>query len=1244
MAEVLATMVVGPLVSMVKEKASSHLLDRYKVMEGMEEQHKLLKRKLPAVLDVITDAEEQAAKNREGAKAWLEELRTVAYKANDVLDEFKYKALRRKAKAEGHYKEFGMDVIKLFPSHNRFVFRHRMANKLRMILQEIDVLIAEMNTFRFEFKPQPPMSMKWRRTDPNMPDNYVNIASDSRAKEKKEIVDALLGRGQCGSHSPSYSRNGWDGQDHISAACLQGLRHSEALRGSDLVKEAKKNGYQMTGGSTMEMFKSAVSGKKYLLVLDDVWNREASKWDKLRSYLHHGAHGSSVLTTTCDEEIARFMGTIEAHKIKHLEQSYIEKIIEKEAFSVQAQKPDDQLLSMVGDVAKRCSGSPLAATALGSVLRTKNTVQEWEAVLNRSTICDDENGILPVLKLSYNCLPPHMRQCFAFCAMFPKDHEIDVEMLIRLWMANSLIPEQKRVCPEDIGKQICNELTQRSFFQEVQQDKFYRQITCKIHDLMHDVAQDSMGKECAAIDTKLSQSEDFPYSARHLFLSVDIEENVLNASIEKGSPAIQTLICDRSKIADVQKLSKYLRPVRALKTWQGRFLKPKYLHHLRYLDLSRSNIVALPEDITILYHLQTLNLSYCARLQQLPKAMKYMTALRHLYTHGCPKLTSMPPNLGHLTSLQTLTCFVLGTGSSCSNMEALKNMDLGGQLELRKLENATGADATAAKLWDKKRLEELTLRWSDDNDKEAHKEVLEGLRPHDGLKALRMYCCSSSGIPTWMLELQGMVELELEDCQNLKKLPALWQLPSLQFLHLSNLQNLHCLFSGGAPSKFQKLKMMSLKNMPNFEIWWDRNEVQGEEQILFPEVENLRIVLCKKLLALPKASVIKKSSGRDGVECRSPFPALKGMCLSGLDKFHRWEAVQGSLGEQTSLKTLLVEECKSLKSIAFGEQQDTTGLETSSSLIAAGSSSSSNEDESTVSTAVVLKPVSSSSASSNHCFFPCLEFLEIYDCGGLSGEVPSLEQLNVWSCESLESLPNGPHQVYSSLRVLSIIHCPGIKQLLSSLQQCLGHLEKKNLDPHLLQEQVELDSKPESMSDGASTSVVPKQSSSTGSNHCFFPCLQSLEIWSCGGLKTLKIGQCGSLVSVSGEVPSLEKLEIKWCDGLTEVANLPPSIKTLNIAYCGSLVSLSGEVPSLEELNVWSCPSLESLPNGPAHQAYSSLRVLSITQCPGIKQLPPSLQQRLDHLEEKTLDPHLLQGRIAALMSKLECFRLRSED
>ncbi|WVZ82891.1 hypothetical protein U9M48_030098 [Paspalum notatum var. saurae] len=66
----------------------------------MEEQHKLLKRKLPTALDVIIGAEEQASKNRESAKSWLEELRKVDYKANDVVDEFKYETFYRKAKEE----------------------------------------------------------------------------------------------------------------------------------------------------------------------------------------------------------------------------------------------------------------------------------------------------------------------------------------------------------------------------------------------------------------------------------------------------------------------------------------------------------------------------------------------------------------------------------------------------------------------------------------------------------------------------------------------------------------------------------------------------------------------------------------------------------------------------------------------------------------------------------------------------------------------------------------------------------------------------------------------------------------------------------------------------------------------------------------------------------------------------------------------------------------------------------------
>ncbi|KAF7063065.1 hypothetical protein CFC21_069596 [Triticum aestivum] len=199
MAELVVTMAIRPLVAMLKDKASSYLLDQYNVMDGMEKQHRILKRRLPIILDVITDAEEQAMANREGAKAWLQELKTVAYEANEVFDEFKYEAHRHAAKKNGHYRKLGFDVIKLFPTHNRVVFRQRMGSKLCRILEDINVLIAEMHDFGLRQTwsvsnqlGQTPVSKEWRQTDYVIIDPQ-EIASRSRHEDKSNISDILLG-------------------------------------------------------------------------------------------------------------------------------------------------------------------------------------------------------------------------------------------------------------------------------------------------------------------------------------------------------------------------------------------------------------------------------------------------------------------------------------------------------------------------------------------------------------------------------------------------------------------------------------------------------------------------------------------------------------------------------------------------------------------------------------------------------------------------------------------------------------------------------------------------------------------------------------------------------------------------------------------------------------------------------------------------------------------------------------------
>ncbi|KAE8813139.1 hypothetical protein D1007_09920 [Hordeum vulgare] len=481
MAELVATMVVGPLLSIVKEKASSYLLDKYKVIEGMEEQHKILKRKLPAILDVITDTE-QAAAHREGAKAWLEEVKTVTYEANEIFYEFNYEALRRQAKKNGHYSKLGFDAVRLFPTHNRFAFRDKMGKKLCRIVNAIEVLVAEMNAFGFKYQQQAPASLQWRQTDHFIFDPKT-IISRSRDQDTKNIVATLLGHGSNESLMvvPIVGVGGLgkttlaqliynkpEVQKHFELliwVCVSDNFDVDSLANT-IVQAAtpdRSTAEPTSKKRPLDRLQDALSGRRYLLVLDDVWNREYDKWEKLKGPLTHDAKGCVVLTTTRDEGVAKIMGTVKPYNLAALKDNLIREIIETRAFSLQ--KKEERLINMVGEIVNRCRGSPLAATALGSVLCTKTSEEEWKDISHRSNIFTEESGILPILKLSYNDLSLQMKQCFAFCAVFPKDYEIDVDKLIQLWIAHGFIQDQKEVRAETIGKNkaqdwICSNLEQ----------------------------------------------------------------------------------------------------------------------------------------------------------------------------------------------------------------------------------------------------------------------------------------------------------------------------------------------------------------------------------------------------------------------------------------------------------------------------------------------------------------------------------------------------------------------------------------------------------------------------------------------------------------------------------------------------------------------------------------------------------------------------------------------------------------
>ncbi|KAL0431359.1 UNVERIFIED_CONTAM: putative disease resistance protein RGA1 [Sesamum radiatum] len=185
-------------------------------------------------------------------------------------------------------------------------------------------------------------------------------------------------------------------------------------------------------------------------------------------------------------------------------------------------------------IVKKCGGVPLAIKALGSLMQFKRLESEWLAIRESEIwqLSDDENGILPALRLSYYNLAPAMRQCFAYCSLFPKDYVMEKKDLVQLWMANGFVPSQGQSDLNLTGHWIFNELVCRSFLQIVRTD--YRgEVTCKMHDLMHDLAVFVMGQETYILEH--DKVIKVPKTIRHLYLNSRSSSAIKGNKLKSGS-------------------------------------------------------------------------------------------------------------------------------------------------------------------------------------------------------------------------------------------------------------------------------------------------------------------------------------------------------------------------------------------------------------------------------------------------------------------------------------------------------------------------------------------------------------------------------------------------------------------------------------------------------------------------------------------------------------------------------------
>ncbi|XP_065617264.1 putative disease resistance protein RGA3 [Quercus suber] len=855
----MADVLLSALMSSMVRNLNARALQEFGVAWGLSTELEKLESTLSTIQAVLQDAEEKQWRS-EAIWNWLQKLKDGAYDADDVLDEFATEALRRKVEREKGAKS---QVSSFFSVRNRLIFRMKMAHKLKNVRDRLEAISMERSKFHLR---EGVISMEVLDIERRQTSSLVNESEIyGRREEKEKIIEVLLNDVSNQDNLAIYAVWGMGGLGKTTLAqlvyndvrverhfemriwvCVSDDFHIRRLVGA-IIESIDGNACSLSElDSQQQRLQDKLRGRRFLLVLDDVWNEYHDKWDGLKAALRCGAKGSMVIVTTRIEKVALMMATLPIHHMRCLSEVDSWTLFKGRAFGMGRVEENSELESIGKEIVKKCGGIPLAIKALGSLMSLKNKKSEWLFVKESEIwdLLEGENAILPALRLSYHHLPPHLKQCFAYCCVFPKDHKLEMDTLIQLWLANGFIPSKGLLNLHDVGHDIFNELVWRSFFQDVKEDVLGN-ITCKMHDLMHDLAQFIMMLECSTVES--GKEAKVSKRIRHLSFTTSSEVTKDIYKVQSLRSCFLTSFNSFNHYNSLLPLilkQKYLRVLDFRWGVEGVPRSIINLKHLRYLDMSWSEIKILPESTTCLLNLEVLKLDYCCNLLELPNGMKRMKNLIYLGLTGCSSLTHMPKEMGQLTCLHSLSLFIVGKDYGYQINE-LKGLNLRGALCLKELNNVTNLmDAKNANLIGKENLHSVSLVWrrEEGSNIPAHVEdVLDGLQPHSNLKKLCIEQYGGSKFPTWMedLLLQNLVEISLQYCERCEHLPPLGKLSFLKDLFISGMAAVKYLgdeFYGDSVISFPSLERMELWRMANLEEW---RTVRGRE--IFPRLSTLEI-------------------------------------------------------------------------------------------------------------------------------------------------------------------------------------------------------------------------------------------------------------------------------------------------------------------------------------------------------------------------------------------------------------------
>nr|ARA91516.1 CNL-I [Cucumis melo] len=1037
---------------------------------GFHEELDKLKDTLSAIQAVLLDAEEKQYKSY-AVKEWVSRLKDAFYDIDDLMDEFSYESIKRQVMIK--HRTNNKQVRIFFSESNQIAFRLKMGYKIKRVREKLDIVAidkAQFNLSEYTREIRNDETTKRPETSSFILEGevigrdddkkgIVHFLLDTNVAQENVAVVAIIGMGGLGKTALAQSIYGdMKENKHFELTMLVCISEEFDVKIivekiiESLTKKRPEPNLQLD--TLQNMLREKIDGKRYLLVMDDVWNVNREKWINLKAFLTGGAKGSRILITTRTHQVAHTSETVLFHHLSELNKNSSWELFRKMAFSNESEVLENSKLVIIGkEIVANLKGSPLALRVIGSYLYSKKTEKDWLSFKDNElgTIMQQENEIQSILKISFNQLSSGLKQCFTYCALFPKDYEIQKDDLIKQWMAQGFIQPQNKKTMEDVGDDYFKELLGRSFFQDIKKNKWGEIKEFKIHDFMHDLACSVVENVCVLTndDTKTIDKR-----TRHVSISTFISKTrwkVITESL-KEAKNLRTLnyACDKID------LSNHLQ----LRTLNVDFLYhvPKCIgkmKHLRYVNLSNTWIDFLPKFITKLYNLETLILRNCQRLMGLPSDIKNLINLRHLDIMHCNSncWSFMPMGLGSMTSLQTMNLFVLGAkwGGELSELNGLNS--LRGSLRIKQLQFCITPNLENAKyLEEKSGIQKLELHWDSSygighntfNDEDE--KVLECLKPHPNLQKIRIEGYKGVKLCNWFSfgSIGSLVTIKLCECEKLKHLPQFDQFPFLKHLHLEDLPNIEFIddnnyVSSSLTTFFPSLEKLSIIQLPKLKEWWKGEFI--DQTTPFPttlhHLSRLKINHCPQLGSIPQHGPLR-SLDVSGVSLQL-FELVMEMATTNiivgqdssssttrsLSSLSIWDMdfeflqLHDLFSNMTHLKSLVIGNCKNIKM-------------------------SSSRDGVIWKELGSLRRLDLCSIPELEClpkglqYVTTLECLKLYDCRNLVSiegieHLTSLSLLEIEYCPNLISYPQEMGQL-TSLSRLRINGCPNLPSLPEGLR------------------------------------------------------------------------------------------------------------------------------------------------------------------------------------------------------------------